>query len=154
MQIADNRLHCADGPAVLWPSGESYYFWRGVQVPKEWIEDCEKLDPNAVIKVANVEQRAAGAAICGMNKMAEVLKERVIDEHPNPEIGALVEMTLPGLDRPGRFLRALCPRNGIIREGVPYVSDIDGLPIETALAAQAWRLGDTAAEFQISPKRT
>ena len=86
--------------------------------------------------------------------MLSVLKEKVIDAHPNKEVGSLIELTLPGLDNPGRFLKAQCPRNGTICEGVPYISDIDGLPIETAVAAQAWRLGDPASEFQISPKRT
>lgn len=46
------------------------------------------------------------------------------------------------------------PRNGLICEGVPHVSDIDGLPIETAIAAQAWRIGDPASEFEIPPVRT
>jgi hypothetical protein len=150
---SSRRLHAEAGPAVICDI-EDLYFWRGVMVPREWIEDRENLDPNEVIKVDDVEQRAAGAAICGWPKMLAVLEEKVIDKHPNQEIGSLIELTLPGLENPGRFLKAHCPRNGIICEGVPYVSDIDGLPIETAIAAQAWRLGDAAAEFQISPKRT
>ena len=152
--IVGNRLHCENGPAVFWPNGESYYFWRGIQVPGKWIEDRANLDPAEVIRASNVEQRAAGAAICGWPKMLSVLKEKVVDTHPNPEVGSLIELSLPGLEQPGRFLKAQCPRNGTICEGVPYVSDIDGLPIESAIAAQAWRLGDAAAEFQISPKRT
>ena len=151
---AAGRLHSETGMAMQFRDGYGFYAWHGVRVPAKWIEDRANLDPNEVIKVSNVEQRAAGAAICGWQKMLSVLKQRVIDRHPNPEIGSLIELSLPGLDRPGRFLKAQCPRNGMICEGVPYVSDIDGLPIETAIAAQAWRLGDAAAEFQISPKRT
>jgi hypothetical protein len=154
LHISDNRLHRADGPAVHWPAGEAYYFWRGTRVPNHWIEDRANLDPNEVIRVVNVEQRVAGAVICGWPKMLSVLKEKVINQHPKSEIGSLIELTLPGLENPGRFLKAMCPRNGLIVEGVPYVSDIDNSPIETAIAAQAWRLGDAAAEFQISPKRT
>jgi len=48
----------------------------------------------------------------------------------------------------------MCPRNGEIFEGVPFVSDIDGLPINTALAAQAWRIGDPQSEYQHNPVRT
>src|SRR5437867_2257886 len=30
LRVLDDRLHCADGPAVAWPNGARYYFWRGV----------------------------------------------------------------------------------------------------------------------------
>jgi hypothetical protein len=147
------RLHNEGAPAVV-SDIEDLYFWRGVLVPREWIEDRENLDPNVVIRAENVERRAAGAAICGWPKMLSVLNQRIIDQHPNQEVGSLIELTLPGLDQPGRFLKAHCPRNGLIVEGVPRISDIDGLPIETAIAAQAWRIGDPQSEFQIPPKRT
>jgi len=42
----------------------------------------------------------------------------------------------------------------LIVEGVPRVSDIDGLPIDTALAAQAWRIGDPLSEYVHPPMRT
>ena len=86
--------------------------------------------------------------------MLSVLNAKTIDKHDNPDIGELIELTLPGLPEPGRFLKAVCPRNGIIVEGVPYISDIDGLPIDTALAAQAWRIGDPQSEYTHPPQRT
>ena len=147
------RLHCETGPAFVWLEVRDYY-WHGVNVPAHWIERRSALDPNEVIAARNVEQRAAGAAICGWPKMLRVLEARTIDMHDNPGIGELIELTLPGLSSPGRFLKAQCPRNGIIVEGVPYVSDIDGLPIDTALAAQAWRIGDPQSEFTAPPRRT
>jgi hypothetical protein len=147
-----NRLHNENGPAVEYEDGYTIYSWNGISVPRRWIEDKGNIDPNEVIQVQNVEQRAAGAAICGWAKMLSVLKAKIIDKHPNPEIGELIELTLPGVEKPGRFLKAQCPRNGLICEGVPYTSDIDGLPIETALAAQAWRIGDSAAAF-IQPEK-
>jgi hypothetical protein len=122
--------------------------------------DRSNLDPNEVIKAKNVEQRAAGAAICGWPKMLSVLKSKTIDVHrngdgsPNEDVGELIELTLPGLLEPGLFLKAKCPRNGIIVEGVPRVSDIDGLPITTALAAQAWRVGDPLSEYIHPETRT
>lgn len=149
-----NRPHCENGPSHRWRDGWSLYHWHGTKVPAHWIEDRENLDPNEVIKADNVEQRAAGAAICGWPKMLSVLKAKVIDDSGNDDIGQLIELKLPGLMEPGRFLKAKCPRNGIIVEGVPNVSDIDGLPINTALAAQAWRIGDPQSEYQHPPKRT
>ncbi|WP_271024919.1 DUF6745 domain-containing protein [Rhizobium sp. RCAM05973] len=147
-----NRLHCETGLAIEYRDGFGISAWHGTRVPHHWISDRANLDPNEVIKASNVEQRAAGAAIIGWPKMLTVLKAKTVDKHANPDIGELIELTLPGLPEPGRFLKAVCPRNGIICEGVPRVSDIDGLPINTALAAQAWRIGDPQSEY-IHPER-
>lgn len=86
--------------------------------------------------------------------MLSVLKAKVINDSGSPDIGQLIELNLPGLREPGRFLKAECPRNGTIVEGVPRISDIDGLPIETALHAQAWRIGDPLSEYQHPTVRT
>lgn len=89
-----------------------------------------------------------------MAKAFDLLDGRVINDSGSPDIGELVEVRIPGLPEPGRYLRARCPRNGVIMEGVPRVSDIDGLPIETALHAQAWRIGDPLSDYQHPPQRT
>ena len=149
-----NRPHCETGPSHRWRDGWSLYHWHGVSVPAHWIEQRATLDPNEVIKVENVEQRAVGAEIVGWPRMLDVLKARVIHDSGNDDMGQLIELTLPGLQEPGRFLKAKCPRNGIIVEGVPYISDIDGLPIDTALAAQAWRVGDAMSEYEHPTRRT
>ena len=148
------RLHCETEAAIAWGDEWALHFWHGVMVPAHWIEQRSTLDPNEVIKAQNVEQRAAGAAICGWPKMLSVLDAKVINDSGSDDVGQLIELTLPGLADPGRFLKARCPRNGIIVEGVPYTSDIDGLPIDTALAAQAWRIGDPQSEYQHPPRRT
>lgn len=148
------RIHCETGPAIQYPDGWGIYAWHGVRVPAHWIEDRANLDPREVIREENVERRAVGAAIVGWPKMLDVLEAKVIDDSGSDDIGQLIELTLPGLSQPGRFLKARCPRNGIIVEGVPYISDIDGLPIETAIAAQAWRIGDPQSEYQHPTKRT
>jgi hypothetical protein len=86
--------------------------------------------------------------------MVSALNRRIIDGDPDSDIGALIELTLPGLPEPGRFLQAICPRNGTIVEGVPRISDIDNQPIETAIAAQAWRDGLPASEYEHPLYRT
>jgi hypothetical protein len=86
--------------------------------------------------------------------MASKLKRKIIDGDPDSDLGALIELTLPGLPEPGRFLQAKCPRNGCIAEGIPRISDIDGKPIETALQAQAWRVGLTESEYRHPERRT
>jgi len=151
---AEFRLHHETGPALLYPDGWGIHAWHGARVPAHWIEQRETLDPNEVIRHENVELRAAGAAIVGWPKMLGVLKAKVVNDSGSPDIGQLIELKLPGLQEPGRFLKATCPRNGTICEGVPRVSDIDGLPIETALAAQAWRIGDPLSDYIHPPART
>ena len=149
------RLHSENGMAIRYAgTGWGLSYWHGVRVPDYWLIDRASLNPNEVVKVDNVEQRAAGAAIVGWTKMLSVLKAKVIDDSGSPDIGQLIELKLPGLSQAGRFLKASCPRNGTIVEGVPRVSDVDGLPIETAIAAQAWRIGDPQSEYQHPPRRT
>ena len=149
-----NQPHCETGPSHRWRDGWSLYHWHGVRVPAHWIEDRANLDPAEVLKASNVEQRAAGMAIVGWPKAVNVLNRKIIDGDPESDLGALIELTMPGLPEPGRFLQATCPRNGTIVEGVPRISDIDNLPIETVIAAQAWRVGDPQSEYEHPPVRT
>jgi hypothetical protein len=141
------RLHGEGRPAVEYADGYSLFAWHGVRVPEKWITDPAGTDPAEIISTTNTEQRAAGAAILGWPRMLAVLNSKIIDDSGSEDVGQLIELTLPGLPEPGRFLKARCPRNGIIVEGVPRISDIDGLPIDTAIAAQAWRIGDPQSEY-------
>ena len=150
----NNQPHCEVGPSHRWRDGWALYHWHGVRVPDHWIENRANLDPVEVLKADNVEQRAAGMAIVGWPKAAKVLNRKIIDGDPETDMGALVELTMPGLPEPGRFLMAQCPRNGTICEGVPRISDIDNLPIDTVIAAQAWRVGDPQSEYQHPEVRT
>ena len=148
------RLHSEAGPSIAYRDGWALHHWHGTSVPAHWIENRASLEPAEVLKTENVEQRAAGAAIVGWPKMVSKLKRKIIDGNPDTDMGALIELTLPGLSEPGRFLQAKCPRNGVIVEGVPRVSDIDNLPINTVIAAQAWRVGDPQSEYEHPPTRT
>ena len=148
------RLHAETGAALSYRDGYALHSWHGTRVPAHWIEQKDDLDPAEVLRAENVEQRAAGASIVGWPRMAEKLNRRIIDGDPETDIGALIELTLPGLPEPGRFLQAICPRNGTICEGVPRVSDIDGKPINTVIAAQAWRDGLPVSEYQHPLLRT
>ena len=130
--------------------------WHGTLVPHHWLTHTDTLDPNEVLAEENVETRAAGVAIIGLARLKDhpSMNYKIIDGDPSSRLGALVEMTLADLPEPGRFLEAMCPRNGTIIEGVPYTSDIDGLAIDSVIAAQAWRIGDPQAEYTQSPRRT
>ncbi len=43
LSLEEERLHKVDGPAVTWPSGEAYCFWRGIHVPSWFIDQPDRL---------------------------------------------------------------------------------------------------------------
>jgi hypothetical protein len=63
LSVVDDDLHRADGPAVWWPSGEQYFFWRGVEVPAWAIEEPEKITDEAMRDEEGETVRRAMAAI-------------------------------------------------------------------------------------------
>jgi hypothetical protein len=140
-------LHCANGPAVL-SDVEDLYFWRGTIIPAEWIEDKSGLDAKTALTWPNIEQRRiACSEIVGWNRILSELEARTIDADGDPQIGTLVEVVLPDLPRPARFLRVKC---GTGREFVV------GIPpnVETALSAQAWMQGVELKDFRKPEIRT
>jgi hypothetical protein len=48
LSVVDDELHRADGPAVRWPTGEQYFFWRGVEVPAWAIEEPKGITDEAM----------------------------------------------------------------------------------------------------------
>jgi hypothetical protein len=45
---ARGRLHSANGPALAFPDGWSYFAWKGVEVPREYIERPELITMDAI----------------------------------------------------------------------------------------------------------
>ncbi len=147
------RLHGESSPAIEFRDGWKIYKWHGTTVPAHWIENRPTLTASEVIAHSNVEVRAAGAQIVGWPTMLDELSAETINDSGSDDVGALLAVKLRGLNRPGKFLKAQCPRNGMIVEGVPDVDDF-GLPIETALHAQAWRVGLHPSEYKHPEVRT
>jgi hypothetical protein len=151
-----NRPHCEDGPYCEWRDGSQLYAWQGVRLPARWVLERKTIDPAEIIRERNVEQRNAGLQCIGWVRAIKSgsIPYTLVDADPDPAHGELIEVAFEELPRPGRFLMAECPRNGPIVEGVPHVSDIDGLPIDSVLAAQAWRDGKRPQEFVYPTVRT
>lgn len=126
----EHRLHAEDGPAVAYPDGWSLYYWHGVSVPREWIEDKENLDPQTAISWENIEQRRAAVEIIGWEKILNAFDTRVINEDPDPEIGTLLECDLPDAPK-SRFLKVQCGT------GRTFVLPVEP-HLQTALEANAW----------------
>lgn len=147
-KVTDELVPHSDiGPAYEWVDGFRLYLVRGMTVPEKWVEQRATLTASEVLSETNTELRAIGCELCGWGKIEAELGAVMIDDSGSDDIGYLLEMNLPGIDKPVKFLKALCPRNGWIYEGVEDVSDVDGLPILTALHAQAWRVGDPLSEY-------
>ena len=146
LYISDNSLHREDGPAVEWPAGESYCFWRGTQVPNEWITDRASLDAKTALTWPHIEQRRAACEMIGWHRVLAALRSKTIDKHSNPQIGELVEVLLPDAGK-ARFLRVRC---GTMREFALPVPPT----VKTAIEAQAWTWGIDAKEFKTPEVRT
>ncbi|MGH6816542.1 MAG: DUF6745 domain-containing protein [Hyphomicrobiaceae bacterium] len=57
LSISDDRLHNEVGPAVEWPSGERYWFWKGTNVPQRLIEEPHSIAFEAITHEPNKELR-------------------------------------------------------------------------------------------------
>jgi len=144
LHIADGRLHRAHGPAVEWPDGEEYYFWRGTQVPGEWMRG--NLTAKTALQWHNIEQRRAACEMIGWHKILNDLNARTINKHSNPQIGELVEVELPDAGRE-LFLRVLCGTGREFAIPVPR-------SMRSAMQAQAWTWGLKVNDFEIPDVRT
>ncbi len=130
---AEGRLHCETGPSIAYPDGWALYHWHGTAVPKEWIENRASLTPQAALTWQNIEQRRAACEILGWNAILSALDAKTIDRDGDPQIGELVEVSIPDIGRE-RFLRVRC---GTGREfALPVPPDM-----KTALQANAWTFG-------------
>jgi len=148
LSVENDRLHRSDGPAVEWPAGELYWFWRGTQVPQSWIEDRPSLDAKTALTWPNMEQRRVACAdIVGWTRILAELDADVIDADGDPQIGTLVEVTLPDLPNRARFLRVTCGTGREFAVGVPP-------NINSAMSAQAWMQGVPLSKFKKPEVRT
>lgn len=134
-----NVLHNETGPAVLYEDGYTVYSWRGTNIPREWIEEKDKLPPERALTWDNVEQRRAACEILGWQNVLEhpSLNPKIIDED-QPHIGTLIQVDLP--DAPEQwFIKYKCGTGRWFAEAVNDKS------FDTALKANAggngWRQG-------------
>jgi len=97
LRIEADRLHCADGPAVSWPNGARYWFWRGVQVPQRAVEQPEALTASEVLQQPNAEVRRVMIERLGADRLMAMAGGEVLHQdhdslgHPR----RLLRLTLP-----------------------------------------------------------
>jgi hypothetical protein len=128
-----NRLHCENGPAILYRDGYGVYAWHGVRIPSEWITNKGELTAKTALTWVNMEQRRAACEIVGWAKVLRELNARVIESDEDPMIGTLLEVDIPDIGKE-KFLKVLC---GTGREfAIPVPPNMN-----TALEANAWTYG-------------
>ena len=142
----ENRPHCETGPSHRWRDGWSLYHWHGVSIPAEWVEDKKNLTAKTALTWPNIEQRRAACEIIGWDRILSELKARVIDEDDDPQVGTLVEASLPDAGNE-RFLRVVCGTGRKFALPVPRT-------VKSAVEAQAWTWGLDTSEFQKPEIRT
>jgi hypothetical protein len=125
-----DRLHSFDGPAVGFADGWGAYAVRGTFVPPEWVRDRASVSVETALTWPNVEQRRVAAELIGWARILEKLNAVVVDEDPNPQIGALLRADLPDFPR-ALFLRVRCGTGRVFVLPVPQ-------DMRTALEANAW----------------
>lgn len=103
----ERRLHCETGPAVAYADGYAMFAWRGLRIPGEWITDGPP-EPVAALNLENVELRRIACEMRGWHNILPALPNaKLIDQHPNPQVGELWQGDLPD-HGPERFLKVQC----------------------------------------------
>ena len=129
----NNRPHSENGPSYRWRDGWSLYYWHGVKIPSEWLENKSSITPQMALTWENMEQGRAACEILGWANILQELNATIIDEDGDPEIGQLLEVDIPEIGRE-KFLKVLCGTGRTFALPVPP-------EMKTALQAQAWTFG-------------
>lgn len=72
-------MHNENGPAITFEDGYKLYFWHGINVKKEWIEDKSSITKEVFMKEDNAEVRRCIQEILG-NDFIKILDVELIDE--------------------------------------------------------------------------
>lgn len=142
----ENRSHGQEGPSHRWRDGWELYHWHGVRIPNEWIKNPASLTAAKALSWENIEQRRAACEILGWNKILTELKAKILDKDADPEIGELVEVTLPDIGKE-KFLRVQCGTGRTFALPVPP-------NMKTAMEANAWTYGLNLDDFKVPEVRT
>jgi hypothetical protein len=143
MFVFRGQLHHASGPAVAWPSGERYWFWRGVRVHSSLIERRDSVEINETLRRSrHLDTRRA---ICEIFGWARVLEAVGANELQRDECGALV-VAMFSFDGESltKLVRVRCPSTR--KEHVIPVP----FHVQTAREAVDWTFGLKANEYKPS----
>lgn len=73
-----HRLHCEDGPAILWRDGATLHAWHGVRVPSSLIE--KGWTPEEILRHPNAEVRRAAIERTGWDEFIAQAKLELLSD--------------------------------------------------------------------------
>jgi hypothetical protein len=135
-----DRLHCENGPAAEWPSGEKYWFLHGVNVP-EWLVTTEtgKINPQLALTEKNVDVQREIIRKVGAERMLKVCNAKTLDIFQDKHSKGgneykLLEMKIGQINRKYLYFE---------HASLPGVFYAQPVPPETkkALHGRAWIIG-------------
>lgn len=133
------RLHNPSGAAIEFIDGFKLWYWHGVSVKREWIDNPMSITPDEALGIANADRRTAACEIAGWDRIINGLNSTIVDENPDPMIGTLLRVELPQ----GRasFIKVLCATGRTFMIPVPNT-------MMTALEANAATYGFAVDNFK------
>jgi hypothetical protein len=129
------NLHCEDGPALAWMSGEKDYVWHGIWVPERLIMSPRTYSKAEYLAITNTEERRALSEHAGWSWVAELLGAKTVDSWTDPETH--LGYILMEVDGGQRLLQKQSPR---LKDGSQptYVEPVHE-ELKTAQAARKWQ---------------
>ena len=102
--IAGGALHRPDGPAVSWPGGQRFWFWRGIRVSRRTVETPEALTAMDIDTEGNAEVRRVMLERLGYERYLEARRARLLVEDG---FGRLWDCLSPGEQEPLRIVEVV-----------------------------------------------
>lgn len=126
-----NGLHCENGPALSYNGDNEIYALNGVVMKKEHVmTEAENINPEDVMKETNVEVRRELLRKVGIERMMNVLPNRLLDTVDNYE---LYSIDLNDELKNCKYLKMINPSVGVY-----HLEAVDP-SIETVEQALSWR---------------
>ncbi len=138
-----NRLHCEDGPALLYPDGFGIWAWHGLRVDRKIIEQPETITATQIFAERNAEVRRVLTERFGP---ARLIAESGAECIHRDDWGALYRLEQPG-DEPlvmVKVVNATREPDGTFKEYTLRVPPT----IQTAREAVAWTFDVESSQYR------
>lgn len=141
--VEQPRLHNADGPALSFRDGWALYRWFGMPVPKDIIEEPEKITIDRIVNEGNVEIRRVMVERYGQERY---LKDRGMELVHKDQYGELYKCPEDEDILMVKVVNSTPEPDGTYRE---YFIPVDpNVGIQTAKAAVAWTFNMSEDEYE------
>lgn len=158
---SQGRLHCTNGPAVQWKTGECHYFVKGIEVPESWVTSGVTLQD--ITKESNAELRRIAMELYGYknyfvdvgakkfaeDKWGELYKVTVPDDEDIVMVSVL-NSTCEPYEQMGLEQRQEFRESELANRGAWYKRYLIRVPptTETPLQGLAWTHNVTPEEYE------